>query len=258
MNARTHDHVSLQRLEIKVAGDGIAASFCRPTGASAGIVFVHGWDGCKEQHAECIDEVVANGFACLAFDLRGHQGTCELHDQVDRADNLRDLLRMYDWLADQGIDRIGLIGVSYGAYLAALATEVRPVRWLVLRAPALYPDRGWHRPKDELGELVDLRKYREQVHAPEDSESLAACAGFEGHALIVESGCDEVIPHPVILSYAQAFLSAKSMTCTTIDGADHELSETRHRLAFARMVGDWLAAAIRDPDGACPDESVVA
>ena len=165
---------------------------------------------------------------------------------------------MYDWLQEQGLKRIGLVGAGHGAHLAAIASGLRRVRWLVLRAPALCPDREGRPRKDEPAGAVDVRNDTQRMHAPEDSEALAACARFEGHALIVESGRDEVIPHAAITSYEQAFPRAASMTRETLDGADHELSEPRHRLAFAKKLGDWLRATSRDSTGACPDESVVA
>lgn len=250
----------MRQVHVNVAGDSVAAWFCTPSGASGGIVFVHGWEGCKEQHADGIRQAVASGFACLAFDMRGHQGTDELHDEVNRPDNLQDLLKMYDWLVDQGMDssRIGLVGVSYGAYLAAIATELRAVRWLALRSPALYPDRDWHLPKEELEGAVDLRKFRERTHAPDRSEALLACAKFDGDALIVESGCDEVIPHAVIQSYVQAFGQARSVACKTIEGADHGLSEPEHRAAFATLLSEWFSTVVRKPSGAYPGESVIA
>src|SRR3712207_7596311 len=45
----------------------------------------------------------------------------------------------YDALAGRpGVDAdaIAVVGSSYGAYLAAVLTSLRPVRWLGLRAPA--------------------------------------------------------------------------------------------------------------------------
>jgi len=167
---------------------------------------------------------------------------------------------MYDWLVDQGMDssRIGLVGVSYGAYLAAIATELRAVRWLALRSPALYPDRDWHLPKEELEGAVDLRKFRERTHAPDRSEALLACAKFDGDALIVESGCDEVIPHAVIQRYVQAFGQARSVACKTIEGADHGLSEPEHRAAFATLLSEWFSTVVRKPSGAYPGESIIA
>jgi dipeptidyl aminopeptidase/acylaminoacyl peptidase len=62
---------------------------------------------------------------------------------VTRQDGLDDVLAAYDYLASQPlIDKtaIGVIGTSYGGYLAMLLTAYRPVRWLAMRVPALYPD----------------------------------------------------------------------------------------------------------------------
>ena len=42
---------------------------------------------------------------------------------------------------------IAVVGSSYGGYLAAILTSLRPVRWLALRVPALYKDEDWVLPK---------------------------------------------------------------------------------------------------------------
>ena len=48
------------------------------------------------------------------------------------------------------------VGSSYGGYLAAILTTLRPVRWLALRVPALYQDEGWDVPKKQLHKVSDL------------------------------------------------------------------------------------------------------
>ena len=87
-----------------------------------------------------------------------------------------------------------------GGYLAALATAQRPVRWLALRAPALYRDEHWRVPKFGL-DRADLASYRSALVAPSNNRALAACEAFKGDALIVESEHDSMVPHTVIESY---------------------------------------------------------
>ena len=51
----------------------------------------------------------------------------------------RDLLAAYDrLLAHPALDTsaIAVVGTSYGGYLAAILTSLRPVRWLALRVLA--------------------------------------------------------------------------------------------------------------------------
>jgi hypothetical protein len=81
---------------------------------------------------------------------------------------------------------------------------MRPVRWLALRAPALYRDREWDKPKGQLSR-PDLLAYRRSLVGPQDNRALAACAAFRGDVLIVESEHDQTVPHPVMENYLAAF-----------------------------------------------------
>ena len=113
---------------------------------------------------------------------------------------MRDLVAAYDMLASRpGVDRaaIGVVGSSYGAYLAAILTSLRPVRWLTLRVPALYRDEDWAAPKQRLDKDA-LAAYRRGPVAAEENRALRACSDFEGDALVVESERDDVVPHPAI------------------------------------------------------------
>ena len=70
-----------------------------------------------------------------------------------------------------------MVGSSYGGYLAAILTSLRPVRWLALRVPALYKDADWAMPKGQL-KREELDAYRRSAVPPEENRALAACAGF--------------------------------------------------------------------------------
>ena len=100
-------------------------------------------------------------------------------ESVTREDNMADLVAAYDFLAAHPqVDRgaMGVVGSSYGGYLATLLTGLRPVNWLALRAPALYKDSDWHLPKQQLSHRQDLASYRQQRIPAAENRALAACA----------------------------------------------------------------------------------
>src|SRR4051794_21139591 len=138
-----------EAVEIAVNDQRIAGTLVAPGTLIPGVLFVHGWGGNQQHYLARARQIAALGCVCLTFNLRGHGDTEPQHETVTREDNLRDLLAAYDVLAGQPmVDRasIAVVGSSYGAYLAAILTESRPIRWLALRVPALYSNSrntGW-------------------------------------------------------------------------------------------------------------------
>ena len=230
-------------MEITVAGTAIDATLVSPRAPLPGVLCVHGWGGSQDQYLARARAIAALGCVCLTFDLRGHAATEATRDRVTRADNLADTLAAYDVLVGQrSVDpsAIAVVGSSYGAYLAALLTEQRAVRWLGLRAPALYDDSGWELPKAELAKHQDLRAYRGRKLAADDNRALRACRAFRGDVLIVESEHDDVVPHPSIDNYLEAARQARSLTYRVADDTDHGLSTPEMQRAYTELLVAWL------------------
>ncbi len=153
------------QIDIPVDGQHIAGTLVGPDTMVPGVMLVHGWDGSQDQYIARAHEIAALGCICLTFDLRGHVRHQGLRESVSREDNLRDVLAAYDVLVGHpAVDpgAIAIVGSSYGGYLAAIASALRPVRWLALRAPALYKDADWDMPKGKLNrdELIAYRNSR--------------------------------------------------------------------------------------------------
>ncbi|NML14952.1 alpha/beta hydrolase family protein [Azohydromonas caseinilytica] len=244
-----------QALTIAVDDASIEGTVITPGTAMPGVLFVHGWGGSQEQYLTRAREIAALGCVCLTFDLRGHADTREQRESVSRKSNLRDVLAAYDQLARHPhVDRdaIAVVGSSYGGYLAAILTTLRKVRWLALRVPALYIDTGWEVPKVQLHKDQDLKAYRRSFIKAEDNRALRACADFEGDVLIVESEHDDTVPHPVITSYREACLQARSLTYRCLAGADHGLTSEASQRAYTALLTQWLgemlAGARREGD----------
>ena len=229
-------------IDIAVGAHHIAGTLVAPSAAIPGVLLVHGWDGSQAQYLARAHEIAALGCICLTIDLRGHARHEALREAVTREDNLQDVLAGYDTLVGHpAVDpqSVAIIGSSYGGYLAALASALRPVRWLALRAPALYRDEAWDTPKGKLAR-EDLMIYRHSVIAPPDNRALAACAAFRGDALIVESEHDKTVPHPVIENYLAALKRVHSVTYRVISGADHALSQEASRQAYGMLLVSWM------------------
>lgn len=224
----------------------LTGQLVEPRTGVPGVLFVHGWAGSQERDKKRARMLSRFGFVCLTFDLRGHGDTAERRKTVTREDNLDDICAAYDVLASQHqVDRgsIAMVGSSYGAYLAVLASALRPVRWLALRVPALYRDEDWKTPKFELDRDA-IARYRSTLVSHEGNRALQQCSRFEGDVLIAESEKDEIVPHPAVASYLASFIAARSVTYRVISGADHALSEPQSRRAYDQLLSNWLREMI--------------
>lgn len=252
--------VELDRLRIGVDNDGsLDATVLAPQRELPGVLFVHGWGGSQDQDLSRAREVAALGCVCLTFDLRGHDAGGRSKDTVTRADNLMDLCAAYDWLAGQAQvdgDAIAVVGVSYGGYLAAILSELRPVHWLALRTPALYLDRDWRLPKRRLHDDPELDRYRRRPVPAAENRALRACSAFQGDVLLVEAEHDEIIPRQVIENYAAALGSAHSMTRRMVRGADHGFSEKPVQRLYTEVLMAWMTEMIVGSRGAIAGEKV--
>lgn len=239
--------IRLDSVSITVGGDRVSGTVLAPARRLPGILFVHGWGGSQEHDLVRAREAAGLGCVCLTFDLRGHEATAAQWETVSRAQNLADLLAAYDWLAAHpSVDRESMVvvGISYGGYLAAILSAMRPVRWLALRSPALYMDDGWDLPKRQLHRDTDLPAYRRQRIDAANNRALRACAGFRGDALVVEAEHDAIIPHAVIENYIAALGQAHSLTARMLSGADHGLSDKASQKAYTGVLIKWLTEMV--------------
>jgi pimeloyl-ACP methyl ester carboxylesterase len=239
----TRDH----KFDIPVENARIAATLIAPATMLPGVLFVHGWGGSQQQYLARAREVAALGCIGLTFDLRGHARTERQQGSVSRDDNLKDVLAAYDELVNHpSVDAsaIAVVGSSYGGYLAAILTSLRPVRWLALRVPALYEDAGWEHPKKQLHQDSDLVAYRRRHIRPQDNRALRACAAFKGDILIVESEKDDTVPHRTIQNYVEAARQAHSLTYRVIEGADHGLSDEASQRAYTSVLVNWMTEMV--------------
>jgi pimeloyl-ACP methyl ester carboxylesterase len=232
--------------DIAIDDTGLAGTLLEPGSTIPGVLFVHGWGGCQERDLDRAQQIAALGCICLTFDMRGHVRTEAMRQTVTRGQNLDDVLAAYDHLLEQphvDPDAILVVGASYGGYLAAILSALRPVQWLVLRVPALYMDHDWDKPKRELNRKA-LRAYRSRILDPDENRALRACQDFRGDVLIVESEHDRLVPPPAIVSYRDAFTQVHSLTYRVIDGADHALSSPECRRAYTSTLLSWTTEMV--------------
>jgi dipeptidyl aminopeptidase/acylaminoacyl peptidase len=238
----TRDEVT----DIAVDGERIAGTLISPRTLVPGMLFIHGWGVDRDTYLTRAHEIAALGCICLTFDMRGHAATADQRDRVTREDNLRDVVAAYDKLAAHPLvdkSAIAVAGSSYGGYLAAVLTSVRPVSWLALRVPALYKDEDWALPKQALRER-GLDAFRRGPVSAQENRALAACAAFEGDVLIVESERDDTVPREVIANYLAAFRKMRSLTYRMIAGADHGLSQTPWQEAYTSLLLNWATEMV--------------
>jgi pimeloyl-ACP methyl ester carboxylesterase len=203
----------------------------RPDQPAGGLLFIHGLHSDQNGYAVRAEAAVeALDVACLTFDLSGHGRSPGVLDDLAPRDHLHDVIAAYDRLTGEleTPRPVGVCGASYGAYLAILLVEHRPVERLLLRAPALNRDDAFEMPLRERG-----------VSSPSHARvALDNLSHFTGEVLILESGRDEEIPHEFVEAYLAACQGRARYE--VIPEATHSLTDERWQRQFIETIVRWF------------------
>lgn len=214
----------------------------RPT-----VLIVHGWKSTPltSSSYELVRKALAElGLHTATLCLQGHEGAQGDINTVTRQDHLEDVMLAMRYIARHRRvtkDRIGALGVSYGAYLLTCAMRVVPdmLKTIVLRAPALYPDEGFCEPTIQFTDNPSIQAWRKRLHRPDECLALTGLETFRGDLLIVASEFDESIPPQVIYSYQEAVRLCRISQAIVLPGATHTLAEPM-RSEYVQHLRDWF------------------
>lgn len=227
-------------------GDHIVGTLFNPVKPNGkAILFIHGWGSDESGYVSRAKVLAEIGYVCFTFSLPGHGDSVGDIRKLTRSDYICGVIDAYDFLAKQngvGPEKIGVIGSSFGGYLAAILTKRRAVRWLVLRAPANYPDEGF----DDIPLYEYIRnsefakEWRQNRFNFKDTEALRAVHEFPNNILIVESGNDTVVPQQCLQNYADAVKDKTKLTYIVLKDADHALTDAKQQREFIDLLSEWF------------------
>lgn len=211
------------------------------------LLFIHGWGSNQDGYMPRAKALAGLGYIGLTFSLRGHGKSSGSLSGLSRQDFLNDAVLAYDYLKNQknvNPEKIGVVGASFGGYLAVLLTKQRNIKWLALRALANFPDDGFKDVAQVKYPRNDKTTYdwrRKKLFYPE-TMALSALHQYKNDVLIVESGRDEIVPHQCVQNYADAVLNKSKLTYIVMPDADHIIREEKYHRQFIQILSDWFAS----------------
>lgn len=235
-----------KKISFKVGKENLSGTILYPQilkKSNPAVLFVHGWSSSQTGYIPRAEAVTKSGAICMTFNLRGHGESGGKLGQFSREDHIEDVCTAYDFLVSlPQVDkkRIGIVGASYGGYLSSILTPRRKVRWLVLRAPALYKDEDFHIPTALLNK-DDLKIYRHSKINPKDNFALKSLTNFKNDVVLIECENDTAVPKPTIENYKKALVSNKNYSFELLAYADHELSKEEYKKAFINVLTKYFS-----------------
>lgn len=206
------------------------------------LIFLHGWKSSEKGYLPRAQSLSKLGFICLTISYRGHGESDGNIEEYSRHDHLNDVTNAYDFLKYQkyvDCERIGAIGKSIGGYFACLLVLKRKLRWLVLSAPALYPDINFNKSTAELVRK-DPSIYRQYNETIQNNMALQGINKFQGKLFIIQNGNDLDVPEKTIINYRNCIPKNKKYDFSILKGADHNLTSDSSKKTYIRLLIKWF------------------
>ncbi len=234
----------MQQVTFKSDDLTIHGTLCLPESAKKpfpGVIIFHGMTSSENSYVPLAKLLAERGIAALAISMRGHGASEGNIAESTVSEATIDGMAAYDFLNEQediDVNRIGLVGSSVGAILAALTTQQRSVKSLVLRAPAAYTTEMMQLTMAET--MINERRQFYGITNLEDTPAGHAIADYRGSLLIVASENDSTIPSSITEGYLSIASSTHSKKLRVLEGAPHNLRGTEWKDACNRIIYEWL------------------
>jgi pimeloyl-ACP methyl ester carboxylesterase len=201
----------------------------RPREHAATIIVLHGYGLMKESMAPWSFLLAQAGFRVVALDLRGHGQSTGTQIGFGKFET-KDLSQALDYLQAQGLcdDKVGVLGLSYGATLALnWAAQDRRVDTVVAIAPYNQPEEAIARFAEMTGAQLPKRLVRSATGAAAAKLELkwkewAAEAGLRrlDRPVLLIGGEKDPISRPADIAALQQAAAGEARTLQ-VPGADH-------------------------------------
>lgn len=202
--------MKIEDLTLKLGADEIPWRLFTPESADKKycVLWLQGWTSSMDSHREGVERMANKTNTMFAtLDYAGH-GLHNLPlEKSTRKQQLEEVVAIFDELKKLGIEKIVVIGGSFGAYMAALLVGKRPAYTVVLRAPANYPDNEFELPHNQTLRWVDFEQYK-KTKVNEDhlknTSATKAIEDFSGFVYVLEHELDEAVPSYMPKGYFEA------------------------------------------------------
>jgi dipeptidyl aminopeptidase/acylaminoacyl peptidase len=206
-----------------------------------GVVFYHGRGSSQKKYIARAEPVAKKGIVCLVFDFSGCGESDGDFLETTIKGGVEDALSGFDFLLKQKLvdkDRMGICGRSYGGYLAALVSQERRVKSLILSVPAIYKD-DWEEISYERLPIKEIKIFHLKDDF-DDNKAIKAIEKFKGNLLVIGHEKDEIIPEYIVRAYFNFAKKAKEKKITFIKGAGHLLDRPKFNAEFKRLILRWF------------------
>ena len=214
------------------------------------IIALHGLESDKDSGKWPIiaSRLYREGYACLRFNFRGCGNEPEksegLFEETCLTDRIEDYRAAINFLWDSGkvdVNRLGVIGSSFGGMVAVAAQDKRIKAMVVMATPYRIPVLGEPKFSRELGTYYELpsgRRLKEKFFKDLEKYDLLNAVKKAPPTLIVHGSMDEIVPVEHALKIYEAAPEPKRLEI--IDGGDHTFSRAEHLNRAIDLSLEWF------------------
>jgi len=205
------------------------------------VLFFHGNGGKGEKYYEAGKKFAEKEIVALAFNFSGCGESSGSYTEQTHDDAFRDGFSAYEFLLNQHeVDRkrIGLVGGSFGGFIAASILPQLDIKSLVLLSPSAHDDPITA--KLDMGTLEEEVNYFKNEYNWINSKSYENISDFNESLLIVKAENDDNVPSNVVDRYFEKAIRVYKKEIITIKGADHRLSAPEMKNETFGKIIDWF------------------
>jgi dipeptidyl aminopeptidase/acylaminoacyl peptidase len=215
-----------------------------PYGGAPCVITLHGLESSKDsgKWLTMAEKLYDEGFACLRFNFQGcgeglERSEGEFED-TSLTQRIRDYRSAIKFLQDTGkvdMERIGVIGSSFGGVVAIAAQEGRIKAMVTLATPykIAYPSNS--RKLEDFYILPSGRRIRRSFFEDMEKYDILKAVKYTPPILILHGSLDEIVPVEHAYKLHEA---APHSRLEIVEGADHTFS--KHLNKVINLSLEWL------------------